>query len=216
MGEHLLCKQGVGGSIPSTSRFGCVWLVVEVLAWMVAGWSAALLWVRHVWAGLLPLGGAWAERAGCLVFGNCESGSGVLLGTQDGSVLLLWRGLWTVPWRRGGASVTAFAWVSDPCWLVFLAFWAGEIGWRTQAALQGSGVLLEVYVLSEQVRLCGWDGGLGLGGLFEGLPVSWAGCSCARWDLLEQEKGIRWMPWHQEAMKDVARCEKPWGAASRL
>ncbi len=33
---------------------------------------------------------------------------------------------------------------------------------------------------------------------------------------LEHEKGIRWMPWHQEAMKDVARCEKPWGAASRL
>jgi hypothetical protein len=33
---------------------------------------------------------------------------------------------------------------------------------------------------------------------------------------LERNKGIRWMPWHQEAMKDVARCEKPWGAASRL
>ena len=33
---------------------------------------------------------------------------------------------------------------------------------------------------------------------------------------VEREKGIRWMPWHQEAMKDVARCEKPWGAASRL
>ena len=32
---------------------------------------------------------------------------------------------------------------------------------------------------------------------------------------LEHEKGIRWMPWHQEAMKDVARCEKPRGAASR-
>ena len=32
---------------------------------------------------------------------------------------------------------------------------------------------------------------------------------------LEQNKGIRWMPWHQEAMKDVARCEKPRGAASR-
>jgi hypothetical protein len=31
----------------------------------------------------------------------------------------------------------------------------------------------------------------------------------------EYEKGIRWMPWHQEAMKDVARCEKPRGAASR-
>ncbi len=33
---------------------------------------------------------------------------------------------------------------------------------------------------------------------------------------LKREKGIRWMPWHQEAMKDVARCEKPRGAASRL
>lgn len=32
---------------------------------------------------------------------------------------------------------------------------------------------------------------------------------------LEHDKGVRWMPWHQEAMKDVARCEKPWGAASR-
>ena len=29
---------------------------------------------------------------------------------------------------------------------------------------------------------------------------------------LERDKSIRWMPWHQEAMKDVARCEKPWGA----
>ena len=34
--------------------------------------------------------------------------------------------------------------------------------------------------------------------------------------LCEHEKGIRWMPWHQEATKDVARCEKPWGAASEL
>ena len=33
---------------------------------------------------------------------------------------------------------------------------------------------------------------------------------------LERDKGIWWMPWHQEAMKDVARCEKPRGAASRL
>ena len=33
---------------------------------------------------------------------------------------------------------------------------------------------------------------------------------------LEQEKGIGWMPWHQEAMKDVARCENLGGAASEL
>ena len=30
----------------------------------------------------------------------------------------------------------------------------------------------------------------------------------------EREKGVRWMPWRQEAMKDVARCEKPRGDAS--
>lgn len=38
-------------------------------------------------------------------------------------------------------------------------------------------------------------------------------CACG---VIERDKGIRWMPWHQEATKDVARCEKPWGAASRL
>src|SRR4051812_6757372 len=33
---------------------------------------------------------------------------------------------------------------------------------------------------------------------------------------VEESKGIWWMPWRQEAMKDVARCEKLGGAASRL
>ena len=28
-------------------------------------------------------------------------------------------------------------------------------------------------------------------------------------------KGIRWMPWRQEAMKDVANCDKPRGAVSK-
>ena len=50
----------------------------------------------------------------------------------------------------------------------------------------------------------------------DGSCTWWAAC---RSDLtgvdIERDKGIRWMPWHQEAMKDVARCEKPWGAASR-
>ena len=31
----------------------------------------------------------------------------------------------------------------------------------------------------------------------------------------EREKGIGWMPWRQEAMKDVARCENLGEAASR-
>jgi hypothetical protein len=30
----------------------------------------------------------------------------------------------------------------------------------------------------------------------------------------EHDKGVRWMPWRREAMKDVARCEKPRGDAS--
>jgi hypothetical protein len=33
---------------------------------------------------------------------------------------------------------------------------------------------------------------------------------------IKRVKSIWWMPWHQEAMKDVARCDKPRGAASRL
>jgi len=32
---------------------------------------------------------------------------------------------------------------------------------------------------------------------------------------LKRNKSIWWMPWHQEAMKDVARCEKPRGVASK-
>ena len=28
-------------------------------------------------------------------------------------------------------------------------------------------------------------------------------------------KGSRWMPWRQEAMKDVVRCEKLRGAANK-
>ena len=30
----------------------------------------------------------------------------------------------------------------------------------------------------------------------------------------QASKGIWWMPWHREAMKDVARCDKPRGGAS--
>ena len=34
--------------------------------------------------------------------------------------------------------------------------------------------------------------------------------------ILDQaNKSTGWMPWHQEPKKDVASCEKPWGAASK-
>ena len=97
LGEHLLCKQGVVGSIPSTSmvRFGlagygasavpagsarclCVRAALD-LSWFGFGFGAA--WLRYCrWAG------RGAGVPGVLVFVTCESGSGALLGAQDNSV----------------------------------------------------------------------------------------------------------------------------------
>jgi len=33
---------------------------------------------------------------------------------------------------------------------------------------------------------------------------------------IKRKKGIRWMPWRREAMKDVVRCDKLRGAANKL
>ena len=33
---------------------------------------------------------------------------------------------------------------------------------------------------------------------------------------IKRKKGIRWMPWRQEAMKDVALCDKFRGVESKL
>ncbi len=33
---------------------------------------------------------------------------------------------------------------------------------------------------------------------------------------IKYEKSIWWMPWHREAMKDVARCDKLRGVVSKL
>ena len=35
-------------------------------------------------------------------------------------------------------------------------------------------------------------------------------------DRIKREKGVWWMPWQQEAMKDVIPCDKLWGAGNRL
>ncbi len=32
---------------------------------------------------------------------------------------------------------------------------------------------------------------------------------------IKRDKGVWWMPWQQEAMKDVITCDKPWGAGNR-
>ena len=54
--------------------------------------------------------------------------------------------------------------------------------------------------------------------LVSGFPVLASGLVhwTWRWFLPSVEKGIWWMPWRVEAMKDVARCDKPRGAVSRL
>ncbi|ACT56965.1 hypothetical protein WSI_03730 [Candidatus Liberibacter asiaticus str. gxpsy] len=31
----------------------------------------------------------------------------------------------------------------------------------------------------------------------------------------QARKGIWWMPWHAQAMKDVICCDKLWGAANK-
>ena len=33
--------------------------------------------------------------------------------------------------------------------------------------------------------------------------------SAAMWIFDQASKGVWWMPWHQEAMKDVVTCDKP-------
>ena len=35
-------------------------------------------------------------------------------------------------------------------------------------------------------------------------------------DQIKRDKGVWWMPWQQEAMKDVIPCDKPWGAGNRI
>ena len=40
--------------------------------------------------------------------------------------------------------------------------------------------------------------------------------ACLLLDRIKREKGVWWMPWQQEAMKDVALCDKPGGGESTL
>ncbi len=43
-----------------------------------------------------------------------------------------------------------------------------------------------------------------------------AAWTCPSLDRIKREKGVWWMPWQQEAMKDVIPCDKLWGAGNRL
>ena len=108
--------------------------------------------------------------------------------------------------------------------------WVSDLGLGTARAVLASrpgdaGASVSAAVAAFKAFLCVLSEVLVVGrGLFAAVwrwmaPVHgevWerAGRERGAWD--EYEKGIGWMPWHQEAMKDVARCENLGGAASEL
>lgn len=54
----------------------------------------------------------------------------------------------------------------------------------------------------------------GVGRVFFGLCLACE--TCVVLTLLRQAmKGTWWMPWHQEPMKDVGACDKPWGVGNQ-
>ncbi len=53
-------------------------------------------------------------------------------------------------------------------------------------------------------------------GLFTRTALARFGTPCPSLDRIKREKGVWWMPWQQEAMKDVIPCDKLWGAGNRL
>ena len=106
-------------------------------------------------------------------------------------------GLHEARWRRCGPG-------ADPVIQVFF----GQVKRLVRFWPCGSGARVRIESVVVRARMMV----LFVQGLVHGVAVA-GFCACGA---IEREKGIRWMPWHQEATKDVARCEKPWGAASRL
>jgi hypothetical protein len=61
--------------------------------------------------------------------------------------------------------------------------------------------------------------GEGEGAAQRGALLEWRlrdSAPCPSLDRIKREKGVWWMPWQQEAMKDVIPCDKFWGAGNRL
>ena len=151
-----------------------------------------------------------------LVFMDCESGSGASLDAQDISVAF---GAARRERCGGSGGGSGCPWLCCVGCLTRFPCGASHAG-RARCGCSVQGRFMCASVERDRVS--------GLGGFFApGLDGSCAwssdpralrGVRAARRlrGRFEQEKGIWWMPWHQEAMKDVARCEKPGGAASRL
>ena len=93
---------------------------------------------------------------------------------------------------EGGCSAHCWVLREHPLKLVVVAF--------------GSRTILDT---KPPVRLAGGVGVSGGGLVFENCTVD------ASIFVVQVSKGIRWMSWHQEPMKDVGSCDKLRGAANR-
>ena len=173
LGEHLLCKQGVVGSIPIVStRYG--WCVGLVLSRRSVGFGSECVVCREVTGFLGSL--ALLLR-------------GAFFGSVNQVLVRLWACLVATSDRWGDPSATGQAFRGVKCCVLSESLCVQVLFLRTAGRKSGG--------------CWGWF-------LCMEMELPSGGS-----EVLEREKGIRWMPWHQEAMKDVARCEKPRGAASR-
>ena len=126
-------------------------------------------------------------------------GRGPLLG--GAALLLFWWGVcWVRPFRRDPSFVGGLWWL----WWVVCDLYSGC---EHLCCLRAPPLFLFWFVLRLSVR--------GVGGrVARGAAVLWW-WSWACFLLCVVLWGIRWMPWHQELMKDVAACDMPRGVGER-
>ena len=171
--------------------------------WQCAGGARPRCGVGH--GGFAAVGG----RARCRVhvqhpwppFGGCRllPWWGVVAPSFGGVALLLfwWGVCWVRPFRRDPSFVVGLWWL----WWVVCDLYSGC---EHLCCLRASPLL----VLS-CVRRGACGGACGP----RGRPLWWWSWACFL--LCVVLWGIRWMPWHQELMKDVAACDMPRGVGER-
>jgi hypothetical protein len=129
---------------------------------------------------------------------------------------LWWLPVWGLLWlvRGWGSHIVGclryHVFVLSVCWVgvVFAGFCSVPVvgvGW-------GLGVLVENWIVDASIFVavsCARAVCACVSGVF-----FWVcGCVwCVWWQVM---KGTWWMPWHQEPMKDVGACDKPWGVGNR-
>ena len=102
---------------------------------------------------------------------------------------------------------------------------------REHRVIPTDAVCLVIAPIGWSVVVAGWVvGGRGwfVVSVCDPLLLVWSGCWCGLvglvvvgicvlcgWLCGQVVKGARWMPWHQEPMKDVGACDMPRGAGNR-